>query len=68
MMTRAERNEKRLEALVEAERLKSSIEKIILGLERDAMWPLDFEGAVLIADRALKLQTDVIKLREDERK
>jgi hypothetical protein len=67
-MTRAERNEKRLKAFVEAERLKSQVEKIILGLERDALWPLDFEGAVLIADRALKLQTDVIALREDERK
>jgi hypothetical protein len=67
-MTRAERNEKRLKAFVEAERLKSQVEKIILCLERDALWPLDFEGAVLIADRALKLQTDVIALREDERK
>ena len=67
-MTRAERNEKRLKAFVEAERLKLQVEKIILGLERDALWPLDFEGAVLIADRALKLQTDVIALREDERK
>lgn len=67
-MTRAERNKKRLKAFVEAERLKLQVEKIILGLERDALWPLDFEGAVLIADRALKLQTDVIALREDERK
>ena len=47
--------------------MRAQVDKIILGLERDAVWPLDFEGAVLIADRALKLQTDVIALREDER-
>lgn len=53
---------------MEASRLRAQLDKILAGLERDAVLPLDFEGAVLIADRALKLQTDVIALREDERK